>query len=319
MKRILITGGAGFLGSNLCSALVKEKNNYVIALDNLFTGRMENIEHLLKLDNFEFVNWDIQKPIDMEVDQIYNAACPASPPAYQLSPTSTTKTCILGIINMLELATKNNATLLQFSTSEIYGEPMVHPQVETYRGNVNPIGIRSCYDEGKRCAESLCFDYHREFGTKIKIIRIFNTYGPKMDPKDGRVVSNFIIQALKNEDITVYGKGNQTRSFCYVDDLIRGIILMMNSSDEISGPVNLGNPGEFTILDLAEKVIRKTNSSSKIIYCPLPGDDPTQRRPDIAKAKKLLEWEPLIDLEHGLDSTIQYYQEYLAIKKNEKS
>lgn len=319
MKRILITGGAGFLGSNLCSALVKEKNNYVIALDNLFTGRMENIEHLLNLENFEFVNWDIQKPIDMEVDQIYNAACPASPPAYQLSPTSTTKTCILGIINMLELATKNNATLLQFSTSEVYGEPMVHPQVETYRGNVNPIGIRSCYDEGKRCAESLCFDYHREFGTKIKIIRIFNTYGPKMDPKDGRVVSNFIIQALKNEDITVYGKGNQTRSFCYVDDLIRGIILMMNSSDEISGPVNLGNPGEFTILDLAEKVIRKINSSSKIIYCPLPGDDPTQRRPDIAKAKKLLKWEPLIDLEHGLDSTIQYYREYLAIKENEKS
>lgn len=319
MKRILVTGGAGFLGSNLCSALVKEKNNYVIALDNLFTGRMENIENLLNLENFKFVNWDIQKPIDMEVDQIYNAACPASPPAYQLNPTSTTKTCILGIINMLELATKNNAILLQFSTSEVYGEPMVHPQVETYRGNVNPIGIRSCYDEGKRCAESLCFDYHREFGTKIKIIRIFNTYGPKMDQKDGRVVSNFIIQALKNEDITVYGKGNQTRSFCYVDDLIRGIILMMNSSDEISGPVNLGNPGEFTILDLAETVIRKTNSSSKIIYCPLPGDDPTQRRPDIAKAKKLLSWEPLIDLEHGLDSTIQYYREYLAIKKNEKS
>lgn len=308
MKRILVTGGAGFLGSNLCERLVSDANNYVIALDNLFTGKMANIEHLLKCDNFEFVEWNIQDPLDMTVDQIYNAACPASPIAYQASPTWTTKTCVLGMINMLELATKNDATLLQFSTSEVYGEPLVHPQVELYRGNVNPIGIRSCYDEGKRCAESLCFDYYREFGTKIKVIRIFNTYGPNMDPKDGRVVSNFILQALNNEDITIYGDGSQTRSFCFVDDLITGIILMMNSDNKVTGPVNLGNPGEFTISGLAELVIKMTGAHSKIVYCPLPGDDPTQRKPDISYAKRVLNWEPMVPLKQGLEKTIAYYK-----------
>ena len=295
-------------------AICDDEQNY----RNLITKyiRFYFHEHLLDLDNFEFLNKDIQEPLDMEVDQIYNAACPASPIAYQKSPTWTTKTCILGILNMLELATKNQATILQFSTSEVYGEPKVHPQVEEYRGNVNPIGIRSCYDESKRCAESLCFDYHREFGTKIKVIRIFNTYGPYMDPKDGRVVSNFIFQALKNKDITVYGDGNQTRSFCYVDDLIRGIILVMNSDDSITGPVNLGNPGEFTILELAEKVIKMIGSDSRIVHCPLPGDDPTQRRPDISYAKRTLRWEPTIDLDHGLASTIMYYKQ-LCKQENE--
>lgn len=309
MKRILVTGGAGFLGSNLCEKLVVDTNNHVIVLDNLFTGKLANIEHLLKYSNFEFIEWDIQNPIDIEVDQIYNAACPASPAAYQISPTWTTKTCVLGIINMLELAKKNDATLLQFSTSEVYGEPLVHPQVEVYRGNVNPIGIRSCYDEGKRCAESLCFDYHREFGTKIKVIRIFNTYGPNMDPKDGRVVSNFILQALSNEDITIYGDGSQTRSFCFVDDLITGIMLMMNSDNKVTGPVNLGNPGEFTISELAELVIKMTGAHSKIVYCPLPGDDPTQRKPDISYAKRVLNWEPMVPLKQGLEKTIAYYKD----------
>jgi len=308
MKRILVTGGAGFLGSNLCQRLVKDKNNYVIALDNLFTGRLHNIEHLLELPNFEFLKWDVVDPIDIPVDQIYNAACPASPPAYQLSPTSTTKTCIIGIINMLELAKKYNATLLQFSTSEVYGDALVHPQAENYWGNVNPNGIRSCYDEGKRCAESLCFDYNREFGTHIKVIRIFNTYGPHMDPNDGRVVSNFILQALADEDITIYGNGTQTRSFCYVDDLINGIVAMMNSDPDFLGPVNLGNPGEFTMLELAQKVIALTGSQSKLTFCPLPGDDPKQRRPDIALAKKKLGWEPAVPLDKGLERTISYYK-----------
>jgi len=309
MKRILVTGGAGFLGSNLCTRLVREKENQVIALDNLYTGRMENIKELMNLPNFTFIEHDITQYIDIPVDQIYNAACPASPPAYQKSPTGTTKTCILGILNVLELAKKYDAVLLQFSTSEVYGEPEVHPQVESYRGNVNPIGIRSCYDEGKRCAESLCFDYHREFGTKIKVVRIFNTYGPNMDPNDGRVVSNFIVQALQRKDLTVYGDGNQTRSFCYVDDLIEGICRMMNCSpDDFMGPVNLGNPGEFTVLELAEKVVAAIVSKSKIMHCPLPSDDPTQRRPDIALAKEMLGWEPRIVLDEGLKKTIDYFR-----------
>lgn len=311
MNRILVTGGAGFLGSNLCEALLKDKNNYVICLDNLFTGRLKNIEHLKENKNFEFLEADVMENDvikNLEVNQIYNAACPASPPAYQKSPTNTTKTCIYGIINLLDLATKNNATLLQFSTSEVYGEPLIHPQVETYRGNVNPIGIRSCYDEGKRVAESLCFDYNREFGTKIKVIRIFNTYGINMDPKDGRVVSNFIIQALRNEDITIYGTGKQTRSFCFVEDLIKAIIKMMNSRADLLGPINLGNPMEFTMLELAQKVIEFTNSKSKIVYKELPGDDPTQRKPDISLAKEELDWEPKILLEEGLKRSITYFK-----------
>lgn len=311
MATILVTGGAGFLGSNLCRALVKDPENHVIALDNLYTGRMENLRPLMELDNFEFVQADVCDPFERKVDQIYNAACPASPPAYQKNPTSTTKTCVLGIINMLDLATRHNATLLQFSTSEVYGEPNVHPQVETYRGNVNPIGIRSCYDEGKRCAESLCFDYHREFGTKIKVVRIFNTYGPHMDPNDGRVVSNFILQALRNEDITIYGQGNQTRSFCYVDDLVRALIAMMNSRADLMGPVNLGNPGEFTMLELAQMIIQKTGSASRLIFEPLPADDPTHRQPDISCARCELGWEPVIPLSEGLDKTIAYYASIL--------
>lgn len=315
MKRILVTGGAGFLGSNLCKKLV-EQGNYVICLDNLFTGRMQNIENLLNNENFEFIEWDITHPIDLKVDQIYNAACPASPPAYQKSPTSTTRTCVLGVMNMLELATKNNATILQFSTSEIYGDPLVHPQVESYRGNVNPIGIRACYDEGKRVAETLMFDYAREFGTKIKVIRIFNTYGTNMDMNDGRVVSNFIVQALNGEDITIYGDGKQTRSFCFVDDLIEGIIKMMNSDELFQGPVNLGNPGEFTMLELAEKVIKHTNSDSHIVFKDLPKDDPTQRKPDISLAKEKLDWEPRVQLDEGLDKSIDYFKKELKkIKK----
>lgn len=310
MKRILVTGGAGFLGSNLCARLLQDPDNYVIALDNLFTGRMVNIQPLLNNPNFEFVNGNVQEFHDIPCDQIYNAACPASPPAYQKSPTDTTKTCIFGILNMLELAKKYDATLMQFSTSEVYGDPEVHPQVETYRGCVNPIGIRSCYDEGKRCAEALCFDYNREFGTKIKVIRIFNTYGPNMDPKDGRVVSNFIMQALRGEDITIYGDGSQTRSFQYVDDLIEGILRMMNDSrPDFLGPVNLGNPGEFTMIELAEKVLAHTGSKSKLVYRPLPGDDPTRRQADITVAKRELNgWEPKIALDEGLEKSIAYFK-----------
>ena len=315
MKKILVTGGAGFLGSNLCKRLV-EQGNYVICLDNLFTGRIQNIENLLDKDNFEFIEWDVTQPIDLKVEQIYNAACPASPPAYQKSPTSTTRTCVLGAMNMLDLATKNNATILQFSTSEVYGDPLVHPQVESYRGNVNPIGIRACYDEGKRVAETLMFDYAREFGTKIKVIRIFNTYGTNMDMNDGRVVSNFIVQALNGEDITIYGDGTQTRSFCFVDDLIEGIIRMMNSDELFQGPVNLGNPGEFTMLELAEKVIKHTNSDSKIVFKDLPKDDPTQRKPDISLAKEKLNWEPHINLDEGIDKSIDYFKKELKrVKK----
>lgn len=310
MKRILVTGGAGFLGSNLCKRLLND-GNHVIALDNMFTGRIDNVKSLQKNPEFEFIMHDITQSIDICVDEIYNAACPASPPSYQLSPTFTTKTCVLGIINVLELAKKNNAKILQFSTSEVYGDPLEHPQKETYWGHVNPNGIRSCYDEGKRCAEALCFDYYREFGVKIKIIRIFNTYGRNMDPKDGRVVSNFIMQALNNHDITIYGDGEQTRSFCYVDDLIEGIVRMMNTQDNIIGPVNLGNPGEFKMLELAEKILKKIKSSSKLIFMPLPGDDPTQRRPDISYAKEILDWEPKIQLDEGLDKSIEYFRELM--------
>ena len=310
MKRILVTGGAGFVGSNLCARLVKDPENHVICLDNLFTGRMVNIESLLHLSNFEFVEHNVQQPIDLPVDQIYNAACPASPPAYQKSPTDTTKTCIFGVLNMLELAKKYGATMMQFSTSEVYGDPEVHPQVESYRGCVNPIGVRSCYDEGKRCAEALCFDYNREFGVKIKVIRIFNTYGPNMDPQDGRVVSNFIMQALRGEDLTVYGDGTQTRSFQYIDDLVEGIVRMMNDSrSDFLGPVNLGNPGEFTMLELAQKVLEKTGSKSKVVFRPLPGDDPTRRRADIALAKQELQgWSPAVALDEGLDKTIACFK-----------
>ncbi len=306
-KRVLVTGGAGFLGSNLCKRLL-EDGHYVIAVDNLYTGRIENIQPFFSNPDFEFVRHDITEPMDIKVEEIYNAACPASPPHYQKSPTFTTKTCVQGLIHMLDMATKYHAKILQFSTSEVYGDPQIHPQPEQYRGYVNPIGIRSCYDEGKRCGEALCFDYAREFHTRVKVIRIFNTYGPNMDPKDGRVVSNLIMQALQGEDITIYGDGSQTRSFCYVDDLIEGIVRMMDSKDEIMGPVNLGNPGEFTILELAEKVLRQTKSSSKIVYCPLPSDDPLQRKPVIENAKKWLGWEPKISLEKGLGPTIEYFR-----------
>ncbi len=298
------------MGSNLCARLLQDPNNQVTVLDNLFTGRMSNIEPFLQNPNFTFIEGDVKQWHDIPCDQIYNAACPASPPAYQKSPTDTTKTCIFGVLNMLELAKKYDATLLQFSTSEVYGDPEVHPQVETYRGCVNPVGIRSCYDEGKRCAEALCFDYHREFGVKIKVIRIFNTYGPNMDPEDGRVVSNFIMQALRGEDLTVYGDGTQTRSFQYVDDLIEGIWRMMNQSrEDFLGPVNLGNPGEFTMLELAEKVLQHTGSKSKLVFKPLPGDDPTRRRADITLAgRELNGWKPRIALDEGLEKSIAYFR-----------
>ncbi len=310
-KRVLVTGGAGFLGSNLCKRLL-EDGHYVIAVDNLYTGRIENIQPFFSNPDFEFVHHDITEPMDIKVEEIYNAACPASPPHYQKSPTFTIKTCVQGLIHMLDMATKYHAKILQFSTSEVYGDPQIHPQPEQYRGYVNPIGIRSCYDEGKRCGEALCFDYAREFHTRVKVIRIFNTYGPNMDPKDGRVVSNLIMQALQGEDITIYGDGSQTRSFCYVDDLIEGIVRMMDSKDEIMGPVNLGNPGEFTILELAQRIIEKTNTISKIQYCPLPADDPLQRKPVIEKAKELLSWEPQVSLDQGLDATIPYFKRQLA-------
>lgn len=313
MNRILVTGGAGFVGSNLCARLLQDPNNQVTVLDNLFTGRLRNIQSFLENPRFRFIEGDVKQWHDIPCDQIYNAACPASPPAYQKSPTDTTKTCIFGILNMLELAKKYDATLLQFSTSEVYGDPEVHPQVETYRGCVNPIGIRSCYDEGKRCAEALCFDYNREFGTKIKVIRIFNTYGPNMDPNDGRVVSNFIMQALRGEDLTVYGDGTQTRSFQYVDDLIEGIVRMMNDSRaDFLGPVNLGNPGEFTMLELAQKVLQHTGSKSKLVFKPLPSDDPTRRQANISVAKRELNgWEPKIALDEGLEKSIAYFKTLL--------
>ncbi len=306
MKRILITGGAGFIGSHLCERLLNEGND-VICLDNFFTGSKDNIRHLIGNDHFELVRHDITKEYFAEVDQIYNLACPASPPHYQYNAIKTIKTSVLGMINMLGLAKRCKATILQASTSEVYGDPHVHPQVETYWGNVNPIGIRSCYDEGKRCAETLMMDYHRQNGVDTRIIRIFNTYGPNMDPNDGRVVSNFIVQALKGEDITIYGDGSQTRSFCYVSDLVDGIIRMMNNPQKFIGPVNLGNPSERTILEFAKLIIEMTNSNSKIVYKPLPKDDPTQRKPDITLAKKELGWEPKVDIKDGLSKTIEYF------------
>ena len=308
MSRILVTGGAGFIGSHLCERLLREGNE-VICLDNYFTGSKDNIRHLLGNDHFELVRHDVINPYHAEVDEIYNLACPASPPYYQYNPIKTIKTSVMGAINMLGLAKRTKAKILQASTSEVYGDPAIHPQVESYWGNVNPIGIRSCYDEGKRCAETLFMDYHRQNGVRIKIIRIFNTYGPRMNPDDGRVVSNFIVQALKGEDITIYGDGTQTRSFQYVDDLIEAMIRMMATSDDFIGPVNTGNPGEFTMLELARKVIELTNSKSNIVYRPLPGDDPRQRKPDITLAKEKLDWEPKIRLEEGLRRTIAYFEE----------
>lgn len=311
-KRILVTGGAGFLGSHLCERLLDQGND-VICVDNLFTGSKDNIRHLMDNNYFEFIRHDVTQPIYVEVDQIYNLACPASPVHYQHDPIATGKTSIMGALNTLGLAKRCNARILQASTSEVYGDPEVHPQPETYRGCVNPIGPRSCYDEGKRMAETLFFDYHRQHGVDIKVIRIFNTYGPRMSAHDGRVVSNFIVQALNGEDITIYGNGKQTRSFCYVDDLIEGMIKMMNSRDDFHGPVNIGNPGEFTMLELAELVIKLAGSDSKIVYKPLPQDDPMQRRPMIDLAKKELDWEPTIDLEEGLARTIEYFRVKLGI------
>lgn len=307
MKTILITGGAGFLGSHLCKKLLDEGNK-VICVDNLYTGSKGNIENFFDNDNFSFIDHNIIEPLSINegIDEIYNLACPASPIHYQKDPVFTLLTSVLGMKNVLDLAEEKGAKILQASTSEVYGDPEVHPQGEGYNGNVNPIGPRSCYDEGKRAAESLCFDYKREKGVDVKVVRIFNTYGPYMDKKDGRVVSNFITQALDNEPITVYGEGDQTRSFCYVDDLLNGFVKMMGSSE--SGPINLGNPGEFTILELAEKVIDLTDSKSKIIHKELPKDDPTKRRPNIEKAKTLLNWQPIIDLEEGLKRTIEYFR-----------
>ena len=312
-KRILITGGAGFLGSHLCDRLIEDGHD-VLCLDNFFTGAKKNISHLIGRPNFELIRHDLVHPIFLEVDEIYNLACPASPIHYQYNPVKTVKTSVMGAINMLGVAKRVGAKILQASTSEVYGNPTVHPQNEDYWGNVNTIGPRSCYDEGKRCAETLFFDYHRQNRVNIRVVRIFNTYGPRMHPNDGRVVSNFIVQALTNQDITVYGDGSQTRSFCYVDDLVEGLIRMMNGPDDFPGPVNLGNPTEFTILDLAEKTIRLTGSKSEIIFKPLPQDDPLQRRPDITLAKERLQWEPVIDVKKGLNKTIEYFRSILEKK-----
>ncbi len=307
-KRVLVTGGAGFLGSHLCEKLL-QKNYDVLCLDNLYSGFKENINHLFNNSRFEFVRHDITQPFYAEVDEIYNLACPASPIHYQKDPVQTVKTSVMGAINMLGLAKRTNAKILQASTSEIYGDPVEHPQLESYWGNVNPIGIRSCYDEGKRCAETIFFDYERQHNISIKVARIFNTYGPKMHPNDGRVVSNFIVQSLDNKPLTVYGDGKQTRSFCYVDDLIDGLILLMNSEKNILGPINLGNTVEFTIRDLADLIIKMTNSSCQLQFKPLPGDDPTQRKPNISKARNLLKWKPNVKLELGLKKTISYFNE----------
>lgn len=313
MKRILVTGGAGFVGSHLCERLLKEGNE-VISLDNYFTGKKANIIHLMDNKYFEVVRHDVTQPFFIEVDQIYNLACPASPIYYQYNPIKTVKTSVMGAINMLGLAKRIHGKILQSSTSEVYGDPKIHPQTEDYWGHVNPIGIRSCYDEGKRVAETLFMSYHEQNDVKIKIIRIFNTYGPRMDTNDGRVVSNFIVQALKGDNITIYGKGDQTRSFQYVDDLIKGMIKMMATGDDFIGPVNIGNPGEFTILELAQKIIDITGSKSKLIYEPLPKDDPMKRKPDITLAKKMLNWEPTVKLEEGLIKTINYFEQVLKEK-----
>jgi UDP-glucuronate decarboxylase len=306
-KKYLVTGGAGFLGSHLCEKLL-EAGHEVICLDNFYTGDKKNIVHLLSNPNFEMIRHDVTSALQIEVDYILNFACPASPIHYQKDPVQTIKTSVHGAINMLDLARNSGATILQASTSEVYGDPEIHPQPEEYWGRVNPIGIRSCYDEGKRCAETLFFDYHREYGLDIKVIRIFNTYGPRMQANDGRVVSNFIVQALQGQDLTIYGDGSQTRSFCYVDDLIEGIIKFVGTEKNITGPINLGNPGEFSMLELAETVIRLTDSKSKVVFRDLPSDDPRQRKPIIDKARELIEWEPKINLETGLLKTIEYFK-----------
>ncbi len=311
MKRILVTGGAGFIGTHLCERLLNEGND-VICLDNFFTGSKDNIRHLIGNKNFELVRHDVIKEYYAEVDQIYNLACPASPVHYQYNPIKTVKTSVMGVINMLGLAKRCKARILQASTSEVYGDPKVHPQVESYWGNVNPIGIRSCYDEGKRCAETLMMDYYRQNKVDIRIARIFNTYGPKMAVNDGRVVSNFIIQALRNEPITVYGDGNQTRAFCYVSDLVDGLIKLMNNDKKFIGPVNLGNPSEFKIIDFAKLIIKLTNSNSEIVFEPLPSDDPIQREPDITIAKTVLDWVPTVNIENGLIKTIEYFSRIIA-------
>ncbi|MCX5578494.1 UDP-glucuronic acid decarboxylase family protein [Kaistia terrae] len=305
-KRILVTGGAGFLGSHLCDRLLA-RGDEVLCADNFFTGSRRNVEHLIDHKRFELMRHDVTFPLYVEVDEIYNLACPASPVHYQHDPVATTKVSVHGAINMLGLAKRVKAKILQASTSEVYGDPSVHPQTEDYWGNVNPIGIRSCYDEGKRCAETLFFDYWRQHQLRIKVMRIFNTYGPRMHPNDGRVVSNFIVQALRGEDITIYGEGDQTRSFCYVDDLLDGMIRLMDTGDEVTGPINIGNPNEFTIRQLAERVIALTNSSSKLVFKPLPSDDPRQRQPDIGLAQRVLGWQPTIELDEGLGHTIRYF------------
>lgn len=309
-KSILVTGGAGFLGSHLCERLLEE-GHQVIALDNFFTGNIQNILHLKNNPYFEIIRHDITFPLFIEIDEIYNLACPASPIHYQYDPVQTTKTSVHGAINMLGLAKRTGAKIMQASTSEVYGDPVEHPQTESYWGNVNPIGIRSCYDEGKRCAETLFFDYHRQHHVKIKVARIFNTYGPRMHPHDGRVVSNFIVQALKNEDITIYGHGKQTRSFCYVDDLIEAFISIMNTSDDVTGPMNLGNPTEYSMMELAELVIEITKSKSSIVHRELPEDDPKQRNPDITTARKVINWEPKVALKDGIVKTIEYFDSIL--------
>jgi len=310
-KRVLVTGGAGFLGSHLCERLIADGHD-VLCVDNYFTGRKDNIAHLLGNSNFEALRHDVCFPLYVEVDEIYNLACPASPIHYQFDPVQTTKTSVIGAINMLGLAKRVKAKVFQASTSEVYGDPTVHPQTEAYRGNVNPIGPRACYDEGKRCAETLFFDYYRQHKTRIKVVRIFNTYGPRMHPQDGRVVSNFIVQALRGEDITVYGDGSQTRAFCYVDDLIEGWVRLMNTGDEVTGPINIGNPMEIPVRELAERVIRQVGSKSKLVFRPLPVDDPLQRCPDITQAKKVLGWEPKVALEVGLEKTIAYFDKLLT-------
>ena len=310
-KKILVTGGAGFVGSHLCARLLAEGND-VLCVDNFFTGQKSNVAHLLSNPNFEIQRHDVTFPLYVEVDEIYNLACPASPVHYQFDPVQTTKTSVHGAINMLGLAKRVNAKIFQASTSEVYGDPDVHPQPEEYWGKVNPIGIRSCYDEGKRCAETLFFDYHRQYGTRIKVGRIFNTYGPNMHPNDGRVVSNFIVQALMGTDITIYGDGTQTRSFCYVSDLVEGFVRLMATGDEVTGPINLGNPGEFTMIELAEAVIRLTGSKSQLVHKPLPSDDPKQRQPNIEKARSILGWEPKVQLEQGLIATIAYFDTVLT-------
>ncbi len=311
-KRVLVTGGAGFLGSHLCERLLNDGCE-VLCIDNFYSGTKDNVAHLIGNSHFELIRHDVIFPLYVEVDEIYNLACPASPVHYQRDPVQTTKTSVLGAINMLGLAKRTKAKIFQASTSEVYGDPEVHPQQESYWGHVNPIGIRSCYDEGKRCAETLFFDYHRQHSLEIKVVRIFNTYGPRMHPNDGRVVSNFIVQALRGEDITIYGNGSQTRSFCYVDDLIEGFVRLMASPKHVTGPINIGNPGEFSILELAETILKMVGGGSQLVMMPLPQDDPKQRQPEITLAKEALDWEPKIKLEEGLGKTINYFRQFLSL------